>query len=442
MGQGGAVGKMNVKVEVLPIEQGATPDPSNVNKHTQKGGTQLENSLRKRGAFRSIASAGKGTETPVVYAGNYTLEKAVDAGFTEIVNVHVRGDQLVNVVRDDIAPGTAEAVALGIEDNEIGKQSYNPDIDVLAALAAGNNAVLSALRASDKVFGGLLDGMGLKEESQDAPAEVDRAAELLEKWQVVAGDLWQIGDHRLICGDCTDAATVARVMGGERAAVCFTSPPYNAGKYTLTGNVQMEDKSSRYKGQSDDRPEQEYIDLLRDFTDRALEVCELVCVNIQQLANNKHAVLKWVSIYADRFVDRAIWCKGAGNPAFAPSVMDSRFEDIWIFSPNERPKRTITTGDFRGTVPNVVHSTGASSENESPATHAATMPMAVCEYAVKSWTKEDAIIYDPFCGSGTTLLACENLGRRGRAVEISPAYVAVALERMSVAFPLLDIRKL
>lgn len=150
-----------VKVEVLPIEQGATPDPNNVNKHTQRGGKLLGNSLRKRGAFRSIASAGKGVDVPVVGAGNFTLENAVDAGFTEVVNVHVTGNQLVNVVRDDIVPGSAEFYALAIEDNEIGKQSYNPDIDILAALTAGDSAVLSALRAEDKIFGDMLEGMGM-----------------------------------------------------------------------------------------------------------------------------------------------------------------------------------------------------------------------------------------------------------------------------------------
>lgn len=134
------------KVNVLPIEQGATPDPQNANKHTARGG-----------AFRSIASAGKGVDVPVVYAGNYTLEKAAAAGFKEIVNVHVTGEQLVNVVRDDIAPHTAEAIALGLEDNEIGKQSYSPDIDLVASLAAGDSAILSALKNEDKMFGGMLD---------------------------------------------------------------------------------------------------------------------------------------------------------------------------------------------------------------------------------------------------------------------------------------------
>jgi hypothetical protein len=148
------------RIEVLPIEQGATPDPNNVNKHTQRGGKLLGNSLRKRGAFRSIASAGKGVSVPVVGAGNFTLENAVDAGFTEVVNIHVIGNQLVNVVRDDIEPGSPEFYALAIEDNEIGKQSYNPDVDILAALTAGDTAILAALKQDDKIFAGMLEGMG------------------------------------------------------------------------------------------------------------------------------------------------------------------------------------------------------------------------------------------------------------------------------------------
>ncbi len=156
------------KVTVLPIEQGATPDLQNVNKHTQRGAGLLENSLRKRGAFRSIASAGKGVKIPVVMAGNLTLQKAIDAGFTEVVNVHVSGNQIVNVVRDDVAPGSAEAIALGLEDNEIGKQSYNPDLDILAAVMA--DPAMQALKNEDKIIAGLLESMGLPKE-YDEPSE-------------------------------------------------------------------------------------------------------------------------------------------------------------------------------------------------------------------------------------------------------------------------------
>ena len=167
--------KSTPRIEVKPLEEAATPDPHNVNKHTQRGRGLLENELRKRGAFRSIASAGKGVDVPVVYAGNLTLETAASAGFKEVVNVFVEGDQLVNVVRTDIAPNSPEAVALGISDNEIGKQSYNPDIDTLAALVAGDNALLAELRKQDEVFDGMVREMGLNEESADAEPQINRA---------------------------------------------------------------------------------------------------------------------------------------------------------------------------------------------------------------------------------------------------------------------------
>jgi hypothetical protein len=147
------------RVEIVPIEEGATTDPSNINRHTARGRALVENSLQRRGAFRSIASAGKNVKTPVVYAGNLTLQTAVEAGFKEIVNVHVRGTQIINVVRDDIEPGSPEAVALGLEDNESAHQSLDYDVDALAALAAGDNALLIALRNEDKVFSRMLEGM-------------------------------------------------------------------------------------------------------------------------------------------------------------------------------------------------------------------------------------------------------------------------------------------
>ena len=159
------------RVEVLPIALAATTDPHNVNKHTQRGSGLLSNSLRKRGAFRSIASAGKGVKTPVVMAGNLTLETAADVGFTEVVNVHVTGNQLVNVVRDDLEPNSAAAIALGLEDNEIGKQSYNPDIDILAAVMA--DPAMQALREEDKMLADLVAGIaGQQTNEASTPQEV------------------------------------------------------------------------------------------------------------------------------------------------------------------------------------------------------------------------------------------------------------------------------
>jgi hypothetical protein len=74
-----------------------------------------------------------------------------------------------------------------------------------------------------------LDDTEAEEPAEDPGAQIDRAEELREKWGVVSGQLWRLGDHRLICGDCTDPAVVARVMGGEKADCTVTDPPYGVG---------------------------------------------------------------------------------------------------------------------------------------------------------------------------------------------------------------------
>jgi hypothetical protein len=143
----------------------------------------------------------------------------------------------------------------------------------------------------------------------DAEPQTDRAAELLEKWGVQPGDLWAIGDHRLICGDCTKVPVVAQLMKDDRAAMCFTSPPYNAGvSAKLRGNTSIDD--NLYGDEYDDnQTESVYLDLLRGFTDLALLHCDYVFVNIQVLAGNKHAFLDYWHGYSDKFCDVAA-CDG------------------------------------------------------------------------------------------------------------------------------------
>lgn len=228
---------MSVKVEVKTLDD-LQPDPNNVNKHTQKGHALVENSLRKRGAFRSVAAAGKGVEKPVVMAGNLTIEKARDAGFEEVIFVHTNGRQLVSVIRDDIEPGSPEAIALGIEDNESGKQSYSPDIDVLAALAAGDNAILSALREDDKIFDGMIKGMGLKDEAHEEPMPSgDRFEEIAEKWKTAEKQLWKVGEHYLYCGDSLDPESIAIVLQGQEPVLVNADPPY--GVSIVAANVSV-----------------------------------------------------------------------------------------------------------------------------------------------------------------------------------------------------------
>ncbi len=262
----------------------------------------------------------------------------------------------------------------------------------------------------------------------DAEPQIDRAAELNEKWQVQPGDLWRIGEHRIICGDCTDAAVVERVMGGERAALCFTSPPYNAGK---TPTEEKMGVSSKYVDNSDDLGQEDYFSLLQKSTEAALLCCDYVAVNLQMLAGNKGAFIEWLHVNKPRIADVIIWDKQRAQPAMAENVLNSQFEFVWVLS--QKGTRAIGTRQFRGTVSNV-YSGSPQTQNEFAGAHSATFPVHFPEHFINALTNGGDLVLEPFNGSGTTLIACENLGRRCRAVEISPGYVAVALERMSVAF--------
>jgi DNA modification methylase len=273
----------------------------------------------------------------------------------------------------------------------------------------------------------------------DAEPAIDRAAELNEKWQVKTGDLWQIGDHRLLCGDSTKREDVARVMGGERAAMCFTSPPYNAGiSAQLSGNSHIGD--NLYGEEYDDNKTQvDYLELLRSFTRNALEHCDYAFVNLQVLAGNKRAFIEYWHGMTDVFCDVAVWDKRHAAPQQAQRVMDSRFEFVLIFGGNG--SRAIGTRDFRGMVHNVYEG-NPQRKNENADVHAATMPLDLPEHFISTFTNDAETIYEPFAGSGTALVACQNLSRKCRAIEISPNYCAVILERMATAFPELEITRL
>ena len=185
-----------------------TTDSHNANKGTQRGLRALDTSLRQYGAGRSILVDKKGR----VIAGNKTLERAADIGMDDVIVVESDGTKLVAVKRTDLDLDSEDgkARALATYDNRAGQLDFDWDIDALSAV---DTDVLKDLWSVDE-----LDELGIIEKPEgDAEPQIDRAAELQEKWQVKTGDLWQIGEHRLLCGDSTKREDVERVMGGEKA---------------------------------------------------------------------------------------------------------------------------------------------------------------------------------------------------------------------------------
>lgn len=246
------------------------------------------------------------------------------------------------------------------------------------------------------------------------------------------GDTWKLGDSLLICGDCTQVDPSRLVIG--RVGFGFTSPPYNAGSNRLGGNQNM--VAAKYLDTSDSLDDDTYAELLNGMMRLLLASCQVACVNIQSLANNKRVVTRWAARFVDHLADRAIWAKinpetGKINsaPAMSAQVMNSAFEDVFIFAQQKNPSRAISTSQFRGTVANIHSGVGATRDNEYASIHAATMPMHLAQFGIEQLGSLADFVVDPFGGTGTTLIVAEQLGKRGALVEMSPAYCDVIVER-------------
>lgn len=398
------------KVETKKISD-LLPDPNNVNRHTQKGHGLVENSIRRRGVGRGILAAGKNTEKPVIMAGNLTHEKARDAGIDEVVFVHTTGNQLVVTVRDDLDPTSPEAIALGIEDNEAGKLSYNPDIDLLAAMSAGDNGVLSKLKEDDKIFGDMLAGMGVKNaEPVDAEPQIDRAAELQEKWKTATGQLWQLGEHRLLIGDCTVRENVERLMGGERADMVFTDPPFGNNKGYGRGQLGV-----RYiEGDQNT----DILFKLPEIIESILDGCFFV-VWVQW-----YTYADLLSAFSGKEIDTVIiWDKK--SPGLSGGGGYGEQYEMAVVFVNGKPKHSF----FRGNV--FTESRHVEGGERNP--HPTMKSVKVCQDIIIDLSSERKIVVDFFVGSGTTIIAAHNLNRRCYAMEISEKYSAVILQRFEDA---------
>jgi DNA modification methylase len=255
---------------------------------------------------------------------------------------------------------------------------------------------------------------------------------------IVLGDLFEIGEHRLLCGDSTDSDQVAKLMNGQKADMAFTSPPYNAGKSeALSGNTHTID--NKYNEYNDNQTKDVYLDLLKGFTNNALLFSEYLICNIQSLAGNKIALIEYLNEYKNQFIDVAIWDKGHGAPAMAENVMTSAWEYMFFISSKEKASRAIPNANFRGTVPNIYRGK-PNRNNEFSHVHAATFPIDLPEWVLQ-FTNEDNIILDQFCGTGTTMAASHQLKRKCYGMELDPKYCQVIVDRMMKLDPDLEVKR-
>lgn len=241
------------------------------------------------------------------------------------------------------------------------------------------------------------------------------------------GDIFKLGNHRLMCGTSTVHNSVEILFDGKKADTCFTSPPYNLGKTVGLRNSKF--TKSAYTEFEDNQSPKEYFDFLKDFVEVAMRFSDIQFVNIQLLAGNKTALPEFWYYFKSNLIDMIIWDKEHGAPAgMTPRVLNSIFEFVFIFSSKTNPKKTIPNGPgFQGTMPNIFRLNPIGKKDELAKSHGAVFPVAFAEHFVKNFSNK--IVYEPFSGSGTTLIACEKWSRKCYAMEIDPHYCDLTIAR-------------
>ena len=274
---------------------------------------------------------------------------------------------------------------------------------------------------SDFGFDFSLDDDKETEITEDVTPEVDDTEPVCQ-----IGQIWQLGRHRLICGDSTDPNVIDRLMDGEMADIAITSPPYgernSAGirHHYKKGKARID---SLYENHDDDITH--WFDLLQGsfYTMRTASKAQFI--NIQMLADNKRELLRFLNENRDYFVDVMVWYKKKAPPQMESNILNNAFEFVFCFY-DEGASRKIPFGNFHGNVTNIIElSVG---HNEYADIHKAVYPIELPAKIMRISENAKSVL-DPFGGTGTTLIACEQLNRRCFMAEISEKYCDVIIQR-------------
>lgn len=376
-------------------------DKKNYRKHSDSNKALIKKSITETGLGRSVVID---SENELI-AGNGVVSQLPEG--TPIRVIETDGSELVVVKRTDLKTADEKRKKLALMDNSASDQ-VEWDFDNLKA-----DFDLTELPE----FG--IDALPITVED---PADIveDEVPEEVET-RCKKGDIWQLGDHRLMCGDSTNADDIEKLMCGNKADIAFYSPPYNAG---FGKNITKDNGRSKYTNGSDDNMSvDDYRDFLNSVIDNGTNFAQYNFCNIQMLANNKKALIGALYTHIDTLADVMIWDKKHSQPQLAENVMNSQFEFILIFS--EKGNRNIGTKKFHGTLPNIISITPK--KNEYANEHNAVFSVEFASYFVQNFSTKSVL--DLFGGTGTTLIACEQLKRKCYMCEIDPHYCDIILTR-------------
>jgi len=410
------------KLRVVSITQ-LVLDEKNANKGTKRGRELLGNSLEKFGAGRSVVVDRHNR----VIAGNKTVEAAVAAGMKSIAVIETDGSSLVAVQRGDLDLKKDEkARELAIADNRVGELDLEWNPEVLASLDVDLKQFWN-----ENELNALLKDFRSNELSAPEP-KVDQAAKLQKKWKTVRDQIWEIGEHRLMCGDSASSSDVAVLMDGKTAKLCATDPPYLV-SYDAKNHPSKDfsdGKNKDWKGRYADKEKSEPLGPFYEaFLRQALAVCEAdAAIYVWHASQRQIEVEKAMRDCGILVHQQIIWVKN--KPVLTHSFYMWQHEPCFFgWKQGNKPKRN--PGDFPTTVWQIDVPVLPGVESRHPT----EKPLQLFTTPILLHTQRGDVCYEPFSGSGTHLCAAENAERRCFAMEIEPAFVAVALERLSEMGP-------
>lgn len=377
--------------------------------------TDPSNARRNHAVDRIAASLAQyGQRKPIVVnraqgnkveAGNGTLLAAISLGWTEIAVVFVDDD-------------AATAAGYGIADNRVGEFS-EWDFDVLAEIVPTLDGFMTGF--TDAELANLLPKLGA---GHDTAPLIDQADQLATKWNVEDGQLWRLGNHRLIVGDSTNGDVIRRLFGDAKVEMVWTDPPYGVAVGDKNKYLNSVKKSNRIE----ENLENDTLD------EDGLEAMLAACFD-NVIAGCKAGAAWYVAapqgplhlIFGRVLRQRGIWRQTIqwvkNNATFSPMGVCYHWQAEPVFFgwlPNGGHR---FYGGRKQTTVWEIDRPSASPE------HPTMKPLELVARAVENSSLAGEVVCDPFVGSGTTIIACENLGRHCLAAEIAPGYAAVVIER-------------
>jgi DNA modification methylase len=405
----------NRQIVMTPVGK-LRPTNRNSRTHSKKQIQQIAESIQQFGWTSPIVVDESGT----IIAGHGRFAASLDLRLKRVPTIVVSG------------LGDAEKRALALADNKI---AANAGWDRLALAAElGELAVLLPEINLDVSITGFdpaeIDALAVdfsdpeQEPADEIPAtQSDRAVSQI-------GDLWTLGEHRLVCGDACEDAAVKQLMGRKLAAMLFGDPPYNVRIGGVVGRGKV--KHREFASGSGEMSPAQFIDFLIRWMKLAARFSvdgsiHYVCIDWRHLGEMLTAGNE---VYSE-LKNIVVWAKtSAGQGSF----YRSQHELIFVFKNGDSPhQNNIELGKHGRNRSNVWTYAGVNTfranRMDELSLHPTVKPVALVADAMRDCSRRGEIVLDPFMGSGTTILAAERVGRRAYGLEIDPLYVDVAIRR-------------